>query len=215
VSAAGFVLAGGKSSRMGRDKALVELGGKPLIVWTLEALRGAGLQPRIAGARSYLSAFAPVIPDREPDAGPLEGICAALEETDAELAVFLTVDMPLVPALLIGHLLRDAAKTGRMATLVSLNGVLQTFPAVVRRAALPSLEDELRNGKAGCLAGFEAAARGAGEPVRVIAVEELGQAGDPALWLHNVNSELELARVEQWLSSQIPKCKGFEAPDVE
>jgi molybdopterin-guanine dinucleotide biosynthesis protein A len=147
--------------------------------------------------------FAPVIPDREPDAGPLEGICAALEETDAERAVFLSVDMPAIPASLIAYLLQDAEKTKRIVTLTSLNGALQTFPVVVRRAALSALEDELRNGKAGCLAGFEAAARSAGEPVRVIAAESLAQSGRvkhpfvfPAeLWFQNVNTPEKLEQL--------------------
>jgi molybdenum cofactor guanylyltransferase len=207
VSAAGYVLAGGRSSRMGRDKALVELAGRPLIAWALDALRGAELPAKIAGAVSELSAFAPVIADRETDAGPLEGICAALAVAESELAVFVSVDLPLIPAKLIEYLAWNAAMTGCMVTLASVNGYPQTFPAVVRRVALPALENELRNGVAGCFTGFQAAAARAGEPVRVIAAESLEQTGraehplglPPARWFHNVNSPDELARAEEWL----------------
>jgi molybdopterin-guanine dinucleotide biosynthesis protein A len=211
VTAGGFVLAGGRSSRMGRDKALIGLAGRPLIVHALDVLGKAGLPAKIAGARSNLSAFAPVIADGVADAGPLAGICAALADSDVELAVFLSVDLPLIPASLIQYLLWDAAMTGRMVTLASVNGFPQTFPAVVRREALAALERELRNGKAGCLAGFQAAATGAGEPVRVIAAESLAQTGQvehplglhPARWFQNLNSEVELERVRELLERRI------------
>ena len=223
MSVEGFVLAGGRSSRMGRDKALVELDGRPLIAWALDALRqvnldalqqtnpeipcGAGLPVRIAGARSNLGNFAEMIPDREEDAGPLAGICAALTATEAELAAFLPVDLPLMPSGLIAYLAWDAAVTGCMVTLASVNGYPQTFPSVVRRSALAALENELKNGVTGCFAGFQAAAACAGERVRAIAAESLAQTGHvehptglpPARWFHNVNSPDELARTGEWL----------------
>jgi molybdenum cofactor guanylyltransferase len=219
VSAEGFVLAGGRSRRMGRDKALVELAGRPLIVWALDALRqtnpdvlcGAGLQVRIAGARSHLGSFAEMIPDREEDSGPLGGICTALAATEAKLAVFLPVDLPLVPPELIAYLAWDATMTGCMVTLASVNSYPQVFPAVVRRNALAVLENELHNGVAGCFAGFQATAASAGEPLRMIAAESLAQTGHvehllgvpPARWFHNVNSPGELARAEKWLDRVI------------
>jgi len=52
---AGFVLAGGLSSRMGTDKALVEFDGQPMICRAIEILRAAGLPVSIAGARSSLA----------------------------------------------------------------------------------------------------------------------------------------------------------------
>lgn len=87
---AGFVLAGGQSSRMGRDKALELFGGRSLIEIALETLRQAGVDAAIAGARSELSGFAPVVEDREPDQGPLAGICAALSATSAERVAFVS-----------------------------------------------------------------------------------------------------------------------------
>ncbi len=126
VDAAGFVLAGGRSSRMGRDKALVELGGRTLAAHAVDLLRSAGLSATIAGARSELAGVAPVIKDEAPDQGPLSGICSALASTDAELAVFIPVDLPLLPASLLEYLLRHAMTAGRAITLVSVNGFAQT-----------------------------------------------------------------------------------------
>jgi molybdenum cofactor guanylyltransferase len=221
LSAEGFVLAGGRSSRMGRDKALAELAGRPLIAWAVDALKEAGLGAKIAGARGELGNFAEVIPDREANAGPMAGVCAALAASEAECAVILSVDMPVVPASLIEYLVWDSTMTGRTVTLASANGFPQTFPAVVRREALAVLEQELRGGRSGCFAGFSKAAASAGETVRVIAAEALAQTGqvahrlgiEPVRWFHNVNSEAELARAEKWLSSRVLQ-HGSHAPGI-
>ena len=107
-SAVGFVLAGGQSSRMGQDKALLHFAGRPLVAHALSILSQAGLSVSIAGARpsarTSLEAFAPVVEDPEPGLGPLAGICAALASTAARYAVFLPVDLPLLPPALIAFL---------------------------------------------------------------------------------------------------------------
>jgi molybdenum cofactor guanylyltransferase len=155
--AAGFVLAGGRSSRMGRDKALVELAGQPLIAHALRILREANLPASIAGGQPALAAFAPLIEDTRRDQGPLSGICAALASTKAEWAVFLPIDLPLLPASLLEYLLRHARITGNPVTIPSINGFPQTFPAVLHRSALPTLERELNAGRSGCFSAFQAA----------------------------------------------------------
>jgi molybdopterin-guanine dinucleotide biosynthesis protein A len=210
--AAGFVLAGGQSSRMGRDKALVELGGQPLVARPLNILRQAGLSATIAGARSALSRFAPVIDDAGAlsgsPSGPLSGICAALESMQAEFAVFLSVDMPLLPSSLVAYLLDRARITGAVAVVASVNGFAQTFPAVVRKAALSALRVELSCGKGGCLHAFREAAAQLNLPFTTLTVENLVQAGQvehpsglpPAFWFLNVNTPADLERAESWLS---------------
>ena len=200
----GFVLAGGESRRMGRDKALLEFCGRPLAENALGILRGAGLEARIAGARPALERFAPVMADAEPGQGPLGGICAALRTCRARWAVFLPVDLPLLPASLVAFLLFRAEITGCAVNLTAVGGFAQTFPAVLDRAVLPGLEAELRAGRRGCFEAFEAAAAGLGQAVAAVPVELLAQSGQAehpeglpaALWFVNVNRPEDLRRAE-------------------
>lgn len=198
------MLAGGQSSRMGRDKALLPFAGEPLVARALGILREAGLTVSIAGGSATLASFAPVVADCEPGLGPLSGICAALHSRSDRWAVILPVDLPLLPASLVAYLLRHAQTTGRAITVPSVSGFAQTFPAIIDRAALAALEAELKAGRRRCYSAFQAAAASLGERVDVIAVELLVQSGQvahstslPALhWFLNVNSPEDFERAE-------------------
>jgi molybdopterin-guanine dinucleotide biosynthesis protein A len=208
ADAAGFVLAGGKSSRMGSDKALVDFAGRPLIARALAILAQAGLPAEIAGAgpsvRVSLETFAPVIEDSTPGLGPLSGICSALASSSALHAVFLPVDLPFLPPSLLVDLLHNAQTAGSAVTIASVSGFAQTFPAVIDRAALPALLNELRSGCFGCFAAFQAAAASLKQSVQTIALEPLiegGQISDPRgrppeEWFLNLNTQADLARAE-------------------
>jgi len=203
---AAFVLAGGQSSRMGRDKALVELAGRPMVMYALKTLGSVGLGPSIAGARSDLTAYAPVIADAAPDRGPLQGICTALEKTlrqrGAQWALFVSVDQPLLPASLLEYMMAHARITERAVTLASVSGFAQTFPALIRQDLLPALQVEAKAEGMGCFAAFRAAAQRRGETMSVLAVEMLVQTGHvshpmglpAAQWFMNVNTPEELDR---------------------
>ena len=217
----GFVLAGGRSSRMGRDKALLPFAGRPLIEHAVSILREAGLSVSIAGAdqsarsrpaaRNALSAYATVVDDREPGLGPLAGICAALAASSAGVAVFIPVDLPLLPASLIVYLLHRARITGSAVTVPSVNGFAQTFPVVLDRSTLPALQDELQSDRRGCFSAFQAAASGLGQPIASVAVELLAQSGQvshplglpPIRWFLNVNSPQDLHRAESLIARAI------------
>jgi molybdopterin-guanine dinucleotide biosynthesis protein A len=199
---AGFVLAGGKSSRMGTDKALIPLGGRPLVARTINILHRIGLTPSIIGARSDLSAYAPVLNDA--GLGPLTGVCVALSSTSAPYVVFLSVDMPLLPPSLIRFLIEHAKFTNAAVTVPSINGFRQTFPAVVHRSTLPAFDQFLSGGDTGCFSAFRFAADQLGQPFSILAVEPLIQAGQidlegdlpAAFWFLNVNTPGDLARAE-------------------
>jgi molybdenum cofactor guanylyltransferase len=204
ADAAGFVLAGGQSRRMGIDKALLEFGGRPLVAHAIAILAAAGLPASIAGApaeaREALAAYAPVIADAEPGLGPLSGVCAALASTTARFSVFVPVDVPWLPPSLIAWLLGRARITDAAITLASVNGMAQTFPAVVSRRVLPALEHELRGRRLGCLASFKTAARELGEAAGVVSAEVLVQAGQishpealPVVrWFLNLNTRQDM-----------------------
>lgn len=101
----GAVLAGGRSSRFGSDKALAPWQGRPLIEHCWDAL-GAVADERILCGRAYLDL--PWIEDR-PAAGlgPLGGLCAALHRASAhgfDRVVTIGCDTPSVPFALIGEL---------------------------------------------------------------------------------------------------------------
>jgi molybdopterin-guanine dinucleotide biosynthesis protein A len=181
---------------MGTDKALLQFGGKPLVETALEILRGAGLEAQIAGGTPALRQFAPVLEDATPGRGPLGGICTALASTTAPRAVFLPVDLPLLPSPLIRFLLFHASMTGCAVTLASCGGFVESFPVVLGREALPALTAALNSGERGCWRAFQVAAASLQQPAKVLAVEVLAQPGlvahpaglPTACWFANMNT---------------------------
>jgi molybdenum cofactor guanylyltransferase len=213
--ASGFVLAGGQSSRMGQDKALLPFAGRPLITHALSILREAGLPASIAGANAQgngaLAAFAPIIEDSQPSLGPLAGICSALAAVATRYVVFLPVDLPLLPQSLIAYMLHHAEITGLAATVPSVNGFSQTFPVVLDRSVLPALQSDLHSGHRGCFSAFQAAADSLGQPIASVAVELLVQSGQithplgmaAAHWFLNMNTPQDLHRAEALMAHMI------------
>ena len=203
TSAAGFVLAGGRSTRMGTDKSLIEFRGQPLANHTLATLRHAGLSASFAGGHLSLSAFAPLIEDPF-GLGPLSGIRAALNSTSSNLSVFMPVDLPLLPSSLIISLLHYAEITQAPITLPSVSGFPQTFPAVIHRSARPALAQELEARRLGCFSAFQAAAAALAAPLSVLPVEFLVQCGQithpaslpAAWWFLNINTPADLVRAQ-------------------
>jgi molybdopterin-guanine dinucleotide biosynthesis protein A len=196
---------------MGRDKALLPFAGQPLIARALSILREAGLSASIAGARSQLASFAPVVEDAESGLGPLAGICVALASTPARHIVILSVDLPLLPASLLRLLLHHAQITGRAVTVPTVNGFAQTFPAILDGKVLPILQAELAAGRRGCFAAFQAAAAAFNQSLSAVPVELLIQSGQvdrpsglpAARWFLNVNTPADLERAERHFPSRI------------
>ena len=180
-----------------------------MIEYAIGALREAGLPVSIAGGNPSLANHAPLVKDANAGLGPLSGVCAALSDSSKTWAVFIPVDLPLLPAALILFLLQHARTTGRAVTLASINGFPQTFPAVLRTEILPVLLQELEAGGGGCFAAFQAAAAQRAEPLSVVSVEMLVQAGrvshpralPAARWFLNVNAKQDLRRADAYLQA--------------
>lgn len=92
---AGFILAGGESARMGRDKALLELGGEALIVRTARLVESvAGSATVIGDSAAYRALSLRTIGDDWPGAGPLGGIATALRASSARWSLVVACDLP-------------------------------------------------------------------------------------------------------------------------
>src|ERR1044072_5912258 len=113
MSRSGFVLAGGRSSRMGRDKALLEYQGMRLIGRVAAAVKGAaGAVAVIGDPAKYRDFGCSVHPDIFTGCGPLAGIHAALTVTQADWNLVVACDMPDVDASFLRELLDKAEAAG-------------------------------------------------------------------------------------------------------
>lgn len=83
---------------MGRDKALMELAGKPLIQHAVKKLRRVCMDVRILTNNEELEVFAPIVRDIHPGCGPMSGMEAGLRHSVFEWNLFMAVDMPFVPS---------------------------------------------------------------------------------------------------------------------
>ncbi len=140
-----FVLAGGESLRMGRDKTQLPLGGATLLERALALLRRAGFAPGVAGLRTAVPCSAPCLADRFPGAGPLAGIEAALASVPEppQPILFVPVDLPLLPAAFLQTMFRRAESSGAWATVPWAGGRPQPLCAVYSSGLALGLADAL------------------------------------------------------------------------
>ena len=144
---AGFVLTGGESRRMGRDKALLRgPSGVPLAAQIADSVReAAGSVVLIGPPERYTHLGFPVLADRVPACGPLGGLYTALCATSAEWNLIVACDMPN----LTGHFLEDllaAAEASPADCLVAEDAHgIHPLCAVYNRRCLPVVESAIRH----------------------------------------------------------------------
>ena len=119
---AGYVLVGGKSSRLGTDKALLDFEGKPLVARVAEAVRSAAGRVTIVGPlEKYGHLGLRVIPDPVEDFGPLAGLLAALEDSESPWNLVTACDMPYLDARFLSFLFEEA-QAARADILLPVDG---------------------------------------------------------------------------------------------
>ena len=196
----GFVLAGGRSTRMGTDKALLHYAGLPLIEHAINLLKAAGVVPHIVGARPDLSAFAPVIEDLHPGCGPLGGIESALAASSSDANLLLPVDLPLLPPVFLRYLLERASITRASATIPTLGGRPEPLCAAYRRDLLTGIHASIKSGDYKVMHAIETTAKYS--HVDLFSAEAVMATRsdwplDPPLyrWFQNLNTPADLALV--------------------
>ena len=115
---AGFVLAGGESSRMGRDKGLLELDGEPLVARAAKLAESVtGVPAAIIGGAAYATFGWRVIGDDFPGSGPLGGIATVLRASAAPWNLVVACDLPYLTPEWLGFLIARARASEADAVL--------------------------------------------------------------------------------------------------
>lgn len=181
-----FVLAGGKSTRMGKDKAFVMLDGQTLLDRMLNVARSVAAAVCIVGDRAKFLPFAPVVEDVFPGCGPLGGIHAALRSSSTDLNLILAVDVPFLSAEFLQFVITKS-RCGAMVTVAQTSAGWQPLCAVYRRQFADLAEKCLRAGIYRIDGLFLPAT------TSVVDEEELRVAGFSPKLFHNLNTPQDLA----------------------
>jgi molybdopterin-guanine dinucleotide biosynthesis protein A len=182
-----FILAGGKSTRMGTDKAFVEYEGRTLLARALDLARSVTPHVRIVGSPGKFAPFAPVVEDIFRDCGPLGGIHAALLASQTKLNLMVAVDTPFVSWAFLQFLISQARSTPEAAAVVPRDGgSSQPLCAIYRREFADAAERALLVGRNRIDVLFTEVR------TRMIEKEELEGAGFSRAIFRNLNTPEEL-----------------------
>ena len=185
----GFVLAGGKSSRMGQDKALTDYRGRPLIRCAIDVLRELTEDVQIVGdPQRYSFLQLPVLPDQIPLHGPLSGIHAGLKATQTKHNFFLACDLPLMSSRFLWLLL---SKVGNHDAVMMRfdDGTVEPLCSVYSVRCLPAIESSIGEGQLRTI-GFLPKVH-----VRFLTETELNESGLSRTIFTNVNTPEELCQL--------------------
>ena len=194
------ILAGGRSTRMGRSKATVELAGRPLISYPIEAARAVGLEPWVIAKRdSELPTLdCRVLTEPDQPSHPLCGIVTALHATAPWPVLAVAADMPFVEDKLMAWLASQLSTTA-----VEAAGRLQPLLARYDTADVDALEEALAQG---------VPARDAVRDLdpMIVGEADLGRFGDPRILTFNVNTPDDLREADRILAARaaLPRAEG-------
>ena len=144
---AAFILAGGASTRMGRDKALLELGGEPMVVRAARLAEPHVTSVAVVAPEGRFAELAlPLLPDRWPGAGPLGGIATALSATKADWNLVVGCDLPYLTSEWLAWFIPRAMNSPAQAVVPESRRGLEPLAAVYHRACAAPLTAALDRG---------------------------------------------------------------------
>ena len=193
------ILGGGFSKRFGRNKGLVELAGKPLILHVVEKVASiadevvvvASSAAQREGLRSLLPSGADVVIDKCEMQSPLVGAATGFETAQGKYSLLLPCDTPFISSSVL-LLLLDLCINGSAAVPRWPNGYIEPFQAAYHtRSALAAAESALKERRLNMRSMILRMIR-----VRYISTELLRQIDSELLTFFNVNTQGDLKRAE-------------------
>lgn len=142
----GAILAGGRSRRLGRDKATLVLAGKPLALWVAESLmpRTTELWLVTNTPLAHADLGLPILQDLLPDQGPLGGLRTALFFSRTPWVLAASVDNPFLLPEMLEALAAQASRTRRPAVVFRSDRGLEPFPGLYHVRLLTRLTEYLQ-----------------------------------------------------------------------
>lgn len=189
------VQAGGRSSRMGRDKGLVTLAGKPLVQHVIDRL--GRLADEIVITTNEPEAYRPlgfrIASDPEPGAGALAGLLTALRAAAGDPVLIAACDMPFASPRLAAQMLGWTPPA--QAVVPRHDGEFEPLFAVYRQACIPAIERALRRGDRRVISFFGDVA------LRTVDESDVRRI-EPDPWcFFNLNTEADLGEAERHLAT--------------
>jgi molybdenum cofactor guanylyltransferase len=141
IPVSGAVLAGGRSSRFGRDKALEVWQGKTLLEHALESLADCAERFIVGGNERFGFTGVPIHPDLEPFQGSLYGLARALELAQKDRVAVMACDMPNLTPEFWAHLAK--LKPAQIVIPENADGFLEPLAAIYSKSCLPAIRQAL------------------------------------------------------------------------
>lgn len=186
-----IILAGGRSSRMGRDKSELMLGEDTFLEAQIRKGRMLGIQDILVSGYRGQRCPVPVVRDRLEGKGPLGGLESCLRRIAYEKALVLGVDTPLVPAGELEKLLREAEENGKEITILSHGGKEEPLIGVYDRGLADAMAEEVERRKGSVFAFIRRMGYGVYE------------SGGGEEWFFNINRPEDYAHIlERYLLSK-------------
>ncbi len=142
-SVTGVILAGGQATRMGRDKALVEFRGKPMVDHVVSAIAAAGLEVLVVGRVGPVAGVAAIPDIGDIGGGPAVGLLTAFRHIETNDLLLVAVDQPQIRPETITALLAQPGD----AVIPVADGHPQVTCALYRRESHQALEADLASGQ--------------------------------------------------------------------
>lgn len=143
-----IILAGGASSRMGRDKSDLTIDGKTFLEMQIEKGKKLGISDiLLSGYRGEKKYKYPIIPDRFPGKGPLGGLEACFRKVKNPYCLVLGVDVPLVPAEELAALICQSLHSDAKAVILSHGGHEEPLMGVYRTDLADAMLEEITERK--------------------------------------------------------------------
>jgi molybdopterin-guanine dinucleotide biosynthesis protein A len=155
AEATAIIMAGGHSTRMGRDKSTLPVNGRPMIKYILDKLTPHFEQVIVSAddASKYAFLGVPVVPDRIAGRGPLMGIASVLRASAGDVNFVIACDVPQFNMGLVRRMLREAANFDAVVPRTSGSQYEPLF-AVYKKSALGAMEQALSSGKTRVMDGL-------------------------------------------------------------